>query len=77
MNSRGMDLTVTGQNGIGQNGTDKWYGQNGTDRRYKINSSVFYSLAFWKSRVFLDIQQSLMLDPVLNAKCLRRCIGSP
>jgi len=26
------DKRVTGQNGIGQNGTEKWYGQNGTDK---------------------------------------------
>jgi len=25
----GMDKMVYGQNGIGQNGLDKWYGQNG------------------------------------------------
>ena len=40
-----MDKMVYGQNGIGQNGTDKmvrtkWYGQNGTDKTLTIKSSI-------------------------------------
>ena len=35
-----MNKMVYGQNGIGQNGTDKWYGQNGTDKTLTIKSSI-------------------------------------
>jgi len=39
---------VTGQNGIGQNGTDKmlrtkWYGQNGYSNFYRFNRIEFLS----------------------------------
>jgi len=31
-----MDKMVYGQNGIGQNGMEKWYGQNGTHKISQI-----------------------------------------
>ena len=31
-----MEIMVYGQNGIGQNGTDKWYGQNGIGQNGRV-----------------------------------------
>ena len=61
---------VYGQNGIGQNGTDKmvrtkWYGQNDTDKmirikRYRWNhQSIYQSRSHWQCDFFINPASTL------------------
>jgi len=74
---------VTGQNGSGQNGTDKmvwtkwymdkmvwtkWYGQNGTNKAVPIKSSINLSIPF-PLTIWFFINHRFHLDPFTFVLC--------